>query len=172
MKKSFSVKNFCLVSAIVLFVLILDLLTKKLTDGVYNNTIINGFLSFHSAHNTGAAWSFMAGNTIWLIVISVVFLALIFIYNHFATEKNLLYYIAYSFILGGAIGNLIDRVFLGYVRDFIRADFMNFPIFNIADSFLSVGVVLFCVFFIFCLPKMEKKKWLNTLLKKKTLIKD
>lgn len=157
-KKKFSIKYFCLVSSLISFVLICDLLTKYFLEGVSNLTIINGFLSFHSAKNFGAAWSVFSGHIVFLILISIVFFAIIFVYNHFATGKNLLYYISLSFIVGGALGNFIDRIFLGYVRDFIRFDFVSFPIFNIADSSLSVGVFLFFVYFLFYYPKVENKR--------------
>ena len=61
--------------------------------------------------------------------------------------------------MGGAVGNLIDRLFLGYVRDFISLDFLgNFPVFNIADMCLLAGVIVLCVFFLFSYPKLNKGK--------------
>jgi signal peptidase II len=66
--------------------------------------------------------------------------------------------IGLAFVLGGAVGNLIDRIFLGGVRDFIRFDFFDFPVFNIADSFLTVGCVMLAVFILFLYrPKGENK---------------
>ena len=52
-------------------------------------------------------------------------------------------------LVGGALGNLYDRIFLGYVRDFIKLDFMSFPVFNFADVFLNIGFALFAVWLIF-----------------------
>ena len=99
-----------------------------------------------------------SNGTVWLIVFSIIFLAALFVLNHFIKKPNLLYYISFSMIFGGAIGNLYDRIAFGYVRDFIKLDFMNFPIFNIADSFLCVGVVLFCIFLIFVEARSGKDK--------------
>ena len=64
-------------------------------------------------------------------------------------NKTKLYNVAYVFILAGAFGNAIDRTFLGYVRDFIKLDFINFPVFNVADSLLVVGVILLAFYIIF-----------------------
>lgn len=63
----------------------------------------------------------------------------------------------FSLVFGGAVGNLIDRLFLGYVRDFIALDFINFPVFNIADMCLCAGVIVLLVFFLFLYPKYNKK---------------
>ncbi|MBO7526901.1 MAG: signal peptidase II, partial [Clostridia bacterium] len=77
--------------------------------------------------------------------------------NFFFKKKNVLYSISLGMILSGAICNLLDRITFGYVRDFIKLDFINFPIFNIADSAICVGVFLFCIFFIFYVQKKESK---------------
>lgn len=149
------VVTFCVVVALVV---LFDQLSKYLIgDNSYD--FLKGFISIEGGHkNTGAAWSLFSNGTIWLIVISFVFLALLFVVNHFIKKKNLLYYISFSMIFGGAIGNLYDRIAFGYVRDFIKLDFMNFPVFNVADSFLCVGVFLFCIFLIFVEARSEKNK--------------
>ena len=142
--------------AIVICVVFWDLLTKVLTDG-FSVKIWPNVINFVSVHNTGGAWSILNQHTWILIVLTFLFLIAFFTFNYFFKQRTTFYTVAFSLIVGGAIGNLIDRLFLGYVRDFISLDLIpNFPVFNIADICLCVGVVLFCVFFIFILPKLNK----------------
>ncbi len=149
--KKFKVNIKFLVTFIVVVALVLlfDQLSKYLIgDNFY--PFLEGFISIEGGHkNTGAAWSIFSGKVAWLIVLSCLFLVCFVVLNHFIKKKNLLYYISFSMIFGGALGNLYDRIVFGYVRDFIKLDFMNFPVFNIADSFLCVGVVLYVIFIIF-----------------------
>lgn len=152
--KKFCITFICVVVCVILF----DQLSKYLIGDNFYNFIPN-FISIEGGHyNTGAAWSIFSGKTYWLIIISILFIIALFVFNHFIKNKNLLYYISFSMIIGGALGNLYDRIVFGYVRDFIKLDFMNFPIFNIADSFLCVGVVLICIFLIFVEPRNGRKK--------------
>lgn len=132
---------------VVLVCLFWDLFFKIITDG-FDITIIDGFLWFSSIHNTGAAYGILGGQTILLIVVSLIMIALILLYNYFHKNKSIYYCVSLGLILGGAIGNLIDRIFLGYVRDFIKFSFFNFT-FNIADACLTVGVVMFLIYLIF-----------------------
>jgi signal peptidase II len=142
--------NLILKLLIIAIIVIIDLITKIFLDNKYID-VIDGVLSFKSTHNTGAAWSILSEHTWILIVITIIFLVG-FIYYDISTlkkNKSFLYTISFSMILGGAIGNLIDRIFLGYVRDFICLDFMNFPIFNFADIMLVIGVILLAIFILF-----------------------
>ena len=82
---------------------------------------------------------------------------ILLVYNFFKTKKTILYSVSYGLILGGAIGNLIDRVFLGYVRDFIKFSFFSFN-FNIADACLTIGVILFVIYLIFFDDFFKSKK--------------
>ena len=91
----------------------------------------------------------------------MIFIA-IFIWYEIATknkDKHFLYYISAGLILGGTIGNAVDRVALGYVRDFINLEFMNFPIFNIADMALTFGVIILAIYLLFI---YEKENYLIT----------
>jgi len=139
---------FLIVSAVVL---VLDLVTKIFLWGG-GFTVIPSVLSVptEKVRNYGAAFGLSL--PIWfLIVMTFAILALgICFYIRFKRgRKSKLYNIGCAFILGGAIGNLADRIFLGYVRDFIRFDFFNFPIFNLADAFLNIGLVLIVIYLIF-----------------------
>lgn len=126
-----------------------DMLTKVLTDKI-DVSIIDGVLSFSSVYNTGAAWSIFSDHTYILAFVSVAFVVLAVIFDlKTKIRKTKLYNFAYVFILAGAFGNAIDRVFLGYVRDFIKLDFINYPVFNVADSLLVVGVILLAIFIVF-----------------------
>ena len=125
-------------------VIIFDQLTKHIIN---NNlkSLINRDLIFFSidyVKNYGAAFNLLSGSRIILSIISVIIsiILLYFILN----KKNIsnIHLFSYSFILGGTIGNGLDRVFKGYVIDFINLNFIKFPIFNIADISINIGFIL------------------------------
>lgn len=134
-----------------------DFTTKFLFDG-QQAPVINGIFSIFSTHNTGGAWSIFSNATWLLILFSILFIVAIIVFNYFLKTKTYFYSISLGLLLGGAVCNLYDRIFLGYVRDFIKLDFINFPIFNIADICICVGVVLVIVYFVFIAPKVEKEQ--------------
>ncbi len=148
MKKYFKQhKRFFLLFVITVSLVVLDLLTKVLTEGI-DVKILGNFFAFISYHNTGAAWGSFSNSTLMLTIISALMCVGIFIFNYFYKQKGAIYYVAFCFVVSGAIGNLIDRIFLGYVRDFISFSCFNF-IFNLADLFLTVGVVMLIVHILF-----------------------
>ena len=134
-----------------LSIFLLDILTKNYIQNkiMYGDQVeITSFLSFVHFQNPGAAFSFLSDQGGWqryfLIVISL--LAVIYIpslINQY--KKNMLIVIGLLLILGGAIGNLYDRISYGYVIDFIYFHIAEFywPAFNVADSAISIGVLLF-----------------------------
>lgn len=106
--------------------------------------VINNFFNITYVRNTGAAWSILSGNVLLLIMISV--LALVTIYYYLIKDKDLnkIDIVSYSMLIGGIIGNLIDRIVHGYVIDYLDFKIFNynFPIFNLADTFIVIGVIL------------------------------
>lgn len=109
------------------------------------------------AQNTGAAFSMLQDKRTLLLIITglcivgiIVFLALV--------KLNTFGKITAGLILGGAIGNAIDRVFLGYVVDMFEVEFMNYAVFNIADCCIVVGGILFCIYYIFFRKDPKKLK--------------
>ena len=107
-------------------------------------TVIENFFYITSHRNSGAAWGILQGQMLFFyIVTAVVVIGIIYYMQKFAKNDTLLA-IGLSFVLGGAIGNFIDRLFHQEVVDF--ADFYifnyNFPIFNVADSALTIGVII------------------------------
>lgn len=142
----------------------IDIVTKYLFTNVFKNLIPN-VLSIYYSENTGAAWSMLTGKVYFLAIMSVLFLVVLIIFSNKFKEKTVYYSITYAFIIGGALGNLFDRVFFGFVRDFIQLDFitfMHFPVFNFADSFLVIGVIMFAIFVLIIYPvklKRKKSKW-------------
>ena len=144
-------KNWIKIILSILIVLVIDLITKHfLFDVEYFNLIPNVISIATNGGNDGAAWNILSGKTLTLIMISVLMIVALFIFNHYVKNKNTFYCLAFGFIIGGALGNLVDRIVFNYVRDFIFLDFWpSFPIFNIADSFLCVGTVMLAIFLIF-----------------------
>ncbi|MFV0559547.1 MAG: signal peptidase II [Enterococcus sp.] len=117
--------------------------------------LIDGFISLTHLRNTGAAWSILEGKMFFLVLFTALALAVV-IYCMWKNRKASHWLmLGLSLILAGGIGNLIDRIRLGYVVDMFQTDFMNFPIFNVADMSLVVGVV--CVFIYIILDEKEKK---------------
>jgi len=107
--------------------------------------IIPGFFSLRYGQNTGAAWGILSGFNDGLVIFSLLMLIAIMVFRrHFVTNSRLCH-IAVGAMAGGIVGNLIDRIRLGYVVDFL--DFYikesHFPAFNVADSAICVGVGLY-----------------------------
>ncbi|MFC4652472.1 signal peptidase II [Lactococcus nasutitermitis] len=98
-------------------------------------------LSLTYLQNRGAAWSSLEGQQ-WFFLILTPIVVLAAAYFLWKKATNNWYFFGLSLIIAGALGNFIDRVHQGFVVDMFQTDFINFPIFNIADSLLSVGFVL------------------------------
>ena len=133
---------------ILLLIIGLDQLTKSWIESILqlheSIELIPGFFSLTYARNTGAAWSMLAGQmTFFIVLTSAVLCGLIWLMVKTPKESTWTR-ISFSLIMGGAIGNFIDRISFGYVRDFL--DFIlfgyDFPIFNVADMALCIGVAL------------------------------
>lgn len=113
-----------------------------------SHTLIPGVLSLTNLRNDGAAWSLFSGQQWFFYIVTIV--ALIVVAFLWRDSKNKpMYRLGLAFILAGAIGNFIDRLHQQYVVDMFQTDFINFPIFNIADMCLTVGVILVAVYIIF-----------------------
>ncbi len=131
-------------------VLIVDQLTKIVIETYLklNNpiSIIKNFFSLTYTNNYGAAWNILNNKVYLLIIITLISLAIIYRFiNTFTINKR--NSIAFGFLLGGIVGNLLDRLFLGYVRDFLdfRIFNYNFPIFNLSDTFIFFGIFLLII---------------------------
>ena len=125
-----------------ILIFIFDLIIKEI---VINNlhkpvNIIDNFFTLTFTKNTGGAFSILSGNIILLILISLVFL--VFIIKYIEKEDKNIIKIFLSFILGGLLGNLFDRIFRKGVIDYLSFKIFNyyFPIFNLADIFIVIGV--------------------------------
>jgi len=120
-------------------------------------SVIPGILSLNHIRNFGAAWSLLEGK-MWFFtvvtIIAVVVILTLMIKNR--SNGNRWFMIGLTLILAGAIGNFIDRVRLGYVIDMFQTDFMNFPIFNVADISLVIGVI--CVLIYIILDEKDQRK--------------
>lgn len=123
------------------------LITQNLFDNFNEIVLIKDFFSITNVKNYGAGFSILQNQTLFLIVVT--FIAVIAVTYLLIKSKNSesLNRICYILIIGGAIGNLIDRLTLGYVVDFL--DFYifgyDFPVFNLADSFLTIGCILLII---------------------------
>ncbi|MEF2781952.1 MAG: signal peptidase II [Clostridium sp.] len=127
-------------------VLLLDQLTKwgiqSTIDLNESIEIIPGFFSLTYVHNTGAAWSMLEGKMIFFYIITIIFLIGMVYFYRTLDKRDWLSRIGVVLMIAGALGNFVDRLFLQYVRDFL--DFIilgyDFPVFNVADISLCVGV--------------------------------
>jgi signal peptidase II len=120
------------------------LVTEKISLGNYI-PIIPGFFDLRYIQNTGAAWGILTGLNHWLVAFSLVMMALIVRFRHHLIGPCVLSRVAMGLIVGGITGNLIDRVHLSYVVDFLHFYWgrYQFPAFNVADSAICIGVGLY-----------------------------
>ncbi|HPY97061.1 MAG TPA: signal peptidase II [Candidatus Cloacimonadota bacterium] len=151
-----------------LLIIILDQATKILVRLKMSNQsieVLGDFFRLTHVQNCGAAFSLSLGgplfNRIAFTAITIIFLVVILYIlkkSHSKSEQ-----ISYSLVIGGAIGNVIDRIFVGSVTDFLDFDFPDFimerwPIFNVADSAIVIAITILLIYFIFFEKKAMEAK--------------
>ena len=151
--------------------LLIDLITKHITflnPGVIE--LIPGFLQIATIRNTGVAFGWLAGSRFGIIAITTILMTGLAVFYIWLMRKDKdecrrrrMWWrggkwmnVAFAFFLAGGIGNLVDRVFLGYVRDFISFNFFPY-IFNFADVWIQVGAIMLCIYILF-MYKDEKEE--------------
>ncbi len=141
-------KALAFMGVIMLGILVADQVTKLMADRIMmegqNYEIIDGFFYFTYVHNKGMAWSLLEGRR-WLFLLTTPLVLCGLIYFFTVTKKHeILTRFGIVLVVGGALGNFIDRAIFGYVRDFIHFYIFNydFPVFNIADIAVCLGIGL------------------------------
>ena len=151
-----------LCALIILFSVAADQLTKWLVlqnIGMYEEvSVIPGFFHFTYIENKGAAFGMLSEHRWVFLVISTVAIAAFIFYLAKYKPKDLLLRASLSMVVGGGIGNMIDRCFRGSVVDFIEVEFIDFYVFNVADMFVCVGCGLMILYMILCEIKESKSK--------------
>ena len=147
-------KEYLIVIALSSSVFLIDLLSKNkiisiFKDGVIEKIYVNDYLDFILVFNTGISYGLFSGGgdfQKW-ILISLSILIIIFLLSFIRNESSILSNLSISFIIGGALGNVLDRFTYGAVVDFISLHARGFSwyIFNIADMFIVLGVILFII---------------------------
>ena len=147
---SLSTRRIFIIAALVLAV---DQITKQLVKRLlplwHERIMLDGFFKFVHWENTGAAWSMFTGRNYVLAIVGVIALFVLFRSRRHFDAHTLLGQVALGLIFGGIIGNLIDRLFVGHVTDFLYfyvqrrgGGEAGFPAFNVADSAICIGVGL------------------------------
>ena len=150
---------------IAVLVLIIDQISKSLIEIFFKLNesvmVIKNFFYITVVHNTGGAWSIFSNHSYLFIIASIVAIVLLIKFM-FGFKNNLRNSIAFASLFGGIFSNLADRLFLGYVRDFLDFKIFgyDYPIFNIADIAIVVGVILLIIAVIKGEDKYDKsRKW-------------
>ena len=115
-------------------------------------TLIPNFLEFLHTYNTGIAFSLLRGQNSALLLIGLVVIGLLVYYYRAMPQGSTLLRVTVGGVVGGALGNLFDRVRLGHVTDFIHVyvpGVFNYPVFNVADSFVTVGMIVIALYLFF-----------------------
>ena len=149
---------FCLSLILIIFDQISKILTVIFLDEYESFILLKNIISFTRCHNTGGPWSIFNEHTFIFIIVTVIILLAEIIYLKKHKITNTLCKISLSLINAGAVGNLIDRLFRGYVVDMIEVTFINYPVFNFADCFIVIGCILMCIYIIFMSDKDSEKE--------------
>ncbi len=150
--------------AILAIILVADLVSKEYAvkflstqSGMFYEAIPH-LINFQYTQNTGAGFGMFKGNTTALTVITLIVVIALMIFLILKLKENMWLRVSLIFIIGGGIGNIVDRINLGYVRDFIQFAFWDeFAIFNVADSFVTVGACMLIVVLIVMLVQEGRK---------------
>ena len=140
--------------SLVLYIVITAVLTQIAEQRLYNKpdfVIIKDVLHLTYLRNNGSAFGMFSGKINAFLVLTVIMICLItyVVLKTPLIRKYIPVYITCILLAAGAIGNFIDRVRLGYVRDFIYFKIINFPVFNIADCYVTVSVIIFIILILF-----------------------
>ena len=134
----------------------IDQLTKITIDQNFflseSITFIPKILSITHFHNSGAAWNLLDGHMCFLTFITIIAAGVIFYYFWRSMQQSKWLNIALLLMFSGAVSNFIDRAWHGYVIDMFKIEFIDFPVFNMADSYLVIGVCLLMIY-IFVIDK-------------------
>ena len=128
---------------------LIDQITKYIIN-IYPKTLINIDLIFFRldyVKNFGAAFNLFSGSRLFLSFVSIIITIILLYFIIYIENISNIDLFSYSFILGGTIGNGIDRITQGYVIDFIKLNFIKFPVFNIADISINIGLILIIYIF-------------------------
>ena len=117
-----------------------------------------GFMQLTRLHNYGAAWSSFSGKTVFLLIFTAALLIAVAVLLFKRIVRHPLGVIAGVLILGGGVGNMIDRIVHGYVVDMFDLLIFDYPIFNLADCFVVVGAILGAVYYLWFYDKYDKRK--------------
>jgi signal peptidase II len=112
-------------------------------------SVIPHILNFIYVKNTGAAFSIFSGKTAVLGAVSILFSAGVLIFWILKKPQNTLFKLSLTLLFAGALGNAIDRIWRGFVVDFIETAFVKFPVFNVADISITVGTALLMIYLLF-----------------------
>ena len=144
-----ALKQLCFVAVFIL-VPMLDLLTKSLVTKSLREkppvTLIDGILELTYTTNTGGAFSLLDSHPAVITVIAAVLILAGIVYVFVSKAESFGFSLSLCITLAGGIGNLIERAKIGYVTDFIRTLFIDFPVFNVADIFVTAGVFALAFF--------------------------
>jgi signal peptidase II len=156
-----TVKIIALVSTLLVSVG-LDQLTKWLAvtylKPIRSYPLWENVFHFTYVQNRGAAFGMLADHRFVFLILSTIGILAILFYLFWDRELDLFSFISLACVAGGGIGNMIDRVAYGYVVDFLDFTLIDFAVFNVADSFVCCGVVLFVIAFVRNLIKEQKTK--------------
>ncbi|MBE7004367.1 MAG: signal peptidase II [Ruminococcaceae bacterium] len=120
--------------------------------------LLPGFIGLRRVHNYGAAWSSLSGARWLLIIVTAVGLC-VMAWLYFKIVRHPLGVWSLALVIGGGVGNLIDRVELGYVIDMLETQFISFPVFNVADIFVTCGAAAAAVYYLKYYEKYDAENW-------------
>ena len=136
----------------IVLILGLDIYTKYLSVNLFRIEeleIIKNVLYFTYVENRGAAFGIMQNKQWFFILVTIIIILAMIGYIIKEKPKSKWLNLSFAFIIGGGIGNLIDRIRLSYVVDFIDVRIIDYPVFNVADCFVVMGAILLCICILF-----------------------
>ena len=131
-------------------------LTVRYLKPVSTVAVIDGIFSLTYVENKGAAFGILQ-NARWVFIVATIaaIIAMVWYKCKFKPQGKVIN-TSLCLLLSGALGNMIDRIFLGYVVDMLEVTFIDYPVFNVADCFVVVGAILLCIYILFIYKEPEK----------------